>query len=88
MQGWGEWGTGQRYPKPTAPPPTCPPPTRTQPQVAALRKGVQEVGKAYANRAAKAATKRDAAAAAEEGAEMLQKVVGRGAGRRRGVLAQ
>lgn len=47
-----------------------------QPQVDALRKAVQEVGKAYANRAAKAGSKRDAAAAAEEGVEMMQKVGG------------
>jgi hypothetical protein len=32
------------------------------------------VGKAYANRAAKAANKREATAAAEEGAETLKKV--------------
>ncbi|KIY96994.1 hypothetical protein MNEG_10969 [Monoraphidium neglectum] len=47
--------------------------------VDSLRKAVQEVGKAYANKAAKAGSKREAAAAAEEGAEMMQKVFSRGA---------
>ena len=45
----------------------------------ALRKAVQEVGKAYASRAAKAGSKKEAADAAAEGAETLEKVFARGA---------
>jgi GTP1/Obg family GTP-binding protein len=48
-------------------------------QVDALRKAIQEVGKAYANRAAKAANKREATLAADEGAEMMQKIFTKGA---------
>jgi hypothetical protein len=44
------------------------------PQVDSLRKALQEVGKAYANRAAKAPTKAAAVEAAEEGTDMLSKV--------------
>lgn len=43
-------------------------------RAAALRNGVQEVGKAYAARAARAGGKREAAAVAEEGAATLEKV--------------
>jgi len=49
-------------------------------QVDSLRKAIQEVGKAYANRAAKAGNKKEATAVAEEGVEMMQKVGGGGGG--------